>query len=252
MVAAFTMGGNVPVGEMFVDDTIGGRGSHYQFPKSDVDFMVGSAADLLKPGARGRRRLGLMDQWLFSALDEHGSESVSGGKVAVFGSMSPWYEAIAISAGAKQVTTIEYNKLTYAHTAMVQTTPRELTIPIGGFDAAFSISSFDHDGLGRYGDPVHPNGDIYAMRTAMCIIKPGGLLFLTIPVGPDVVVWNLHRRYGRERLPHLLMGWEVVDVVGWSEDRLTTEVDWRRSYEPVFVLRAPADADGARSSRDEL
>ena len=24
----------------------------------------------------------------------------------------------------------------------------------------------------------------------------GGLLFLSVPVGPDVVVWNLHRRYG--------------------------------------------------------
>ncbi len=34
-----------------------------------------------------------------------------------------------------------------------------------GFDMALSISSFDHDGLGRYGDPLDPVGDLKAMRT---------------------------------------------------------------------------------------
>ena len=27
-------------------------------------------------------------------------------------------------------------------------------------------------------------------------VKPGGLLYLTVPIGADVVAWNLHRRYG--------------------------------------------------------
>ena len=77
------------------------------------------------------------------------------------------------------------------------------------------------------------------MAAAKCTLRPGGLLFLTVPVGPDVVVWNLHRRYGRVRLPLLLRGWEVVDVVGWSWRRFDASADYRRSYEPVFVLRAP-------------
>jgi len=239
----FTMGGTIAVGEMFVDDTLGGKGSHYQFPAGDVDHMVNSAASMLKPGSRGRRRLASMDQWLFSALDEH---SISGGHVAIFGSMSPWYEAIAVAAGAEAVTTLEYNKLTYDHPKMHTATPAEVELPAGGgFDFAFSISSFDHDGLGRYGDPVHPDGDLLAMRTAMCMLRPGGLLFLSVPVGPDVVVWNLHRRYGEVRLPHLLYGWDVLDVVGWNQEKLTADANWRRSYEPIFVLRAPA-------ARDEL
>jgi Caenorhabditis protein of unknown function, DUF268 len=32
------------------------------------------------------------------------------------------------------------------------------------FDAGFSISSFEHDGLGMYGDPLDPDGDLKAMR----------------------------------------------------------------------------------------
>eukprot|EP00041_Stephanoeca_diplocostata_P017398 m.349306 g.349306 ORF g.349306 m.349306 type:complete len:176 (-) comp20687_c0_seq12:502-1029(-) len=136
-----------------------------------------------------------------------------------------------------------YNNLTYDYEGLTQSTPRDLEIPgttgNKGFDVAFSISSFDHDGLGRYGDPINPYGDIEAMRIARCLLKPGSLLFLTIPVGPDAVVWNLHRRYGAVRLPHMLYGWEVVDVVGWSWAKLSAAADWRRSYEPVFVLRVP-------------
>ena len=55
---------------------------------------------------------------------------------------------------------------------------------IGGFDIALSISSFDHDGLGRYGDPIDANADIRAMRLAQCLLKPNGLMFMTIPIGP--------------------------------------------------------------------
>lgn len=67
-----------------------------------------------------------MDQWLLSALDEH---AVSGHHVAVFGSMSPWYEAVAVAAGAAKVTTIEYNKLTYDHPQMETVVPADLVLP---------------------------------------------------------------------------------------------------------------------------
>ena len=56
------------------------------------------------------------------------------------------YEAVAVAAGAETVTTIEYNKLTYDHPKMFTATPAEIDPPGAGFDFAFSISSFDHDG----------------------------------------------------------------------------------------------------------
>ena len=73
----------------------------------------------------------------------------------MFGSTSPWYEAMGLSAGAKKVITVEYNQLNYEHPDIFTTTPRNSLSLIpgenGGLDAAFSISSFDHSGLGRYG-----------------------------------------------------------------------------------------------------
>jgi len=115
-------------------------------------------------------------------------------------------------------------------------------LPSGGFDVALSISGFDHDGLGRYGDPMRPDGDLAAMAVARCLLKPQeGVLVLTVPVGPDIVVYNLHRRYGPLRLPALLSGWHIRDIFGWDHEKLYQEADFRRSYEPAFVL-APLDA----------
>eukprot|EP00054_Salpingoeca_dolichothecata_P004530 m.30970 g.30970 ORF g.30970 m.30970 type:complete len:190 (+) comp14666_c0_seq1:321-890(+) len=166
----------------------------------------------------------------------------------VFGSTSPTYESWLVSAGAAHVTTLEYNQLTYEHPKMSTLRPSEFSLSDTLFDSALSISSFDHDGLGRYGDPIRPDADLRAMRLAMCVIKPGGLLYLTIPIGPDVVVYNLHRRYGPIRLPLMLAGWEIVDIFGWDSSRLTAPANFRQTYEPVFVLRRPPH----QSHRNEL
>jgi hypothetical protein len=107
------------------------------------------------------------------------------------------------------------------------------------YDAAMSISSFDHDGLGRYGDPLCADGDLLAMDHTITLLHPNAILYLTIPVGPDVVVWNLHRRYGTIRLPLLLHGWHMMDCIGWDEERFHRHVNWRQSYEPVWVLATP-------------
>ncbi len=77
------------------------------------------------------------------------------------------------------------------------------------------------------------------MKRVMSVLRPGGLLFLTVPIGPDVVVFNLHRRYGVIRLPLLLEGWEVVERIGWIESKISQQANWRQTYEPIFVLRKP-------------
>ena len=101
----------------------------------------------------------------------------------VFGSTSPWYEALLLALGAGHVTTVEYNNLTYSHPDITTLLPSNLESGQCRFDAAFSLSSFDHDGLGRYGDPINPDGDIDAMETVRTVLNEQGLLFLTVPLG---------------------------------------------------------------------
>lgn len=106
------------------------------------------------------------------------------------------------------------------------------------------LRSFDHDGLGRYGDPLVPDADLRMLRERLsCAVRPDALLYLSVPVGPDCIVWNLHRRYGRVRLPHLLAGWRIVDVFGWNASMLDDRrIPEHRAYEPVWVLQMPTAA----------
>lgn len=109
------------------------------------------------------------------------------------------------------------------------------------FDAAVSISSFEHDGLGRYGDPLNPNGDLEAMKKTRKILKTGGLLFLAVPVAKDKLVWNAHREYGRIRLPLLLKGWKVLETFGFDETLL--DIDTGEHRHPIFVLKNISSED---------
>ena len=46
------------------------------------------------------------------------------------------------------------------------------------FDLTVSYSGIEHDGLGRYGDPINPEGDISAMREMWLLTRPGGILLV--------------------------------------------------------------------------
>ncbi len=102
-------------------------------------------------------------------------------RAVVFGSQTPVVEALLFAVGVLSVTTVEYNRLSYDGVDTL--TPAELELRFAGagsegsdprFGLAVSLSSFDHDGLGRYGDPLAPDGDLLSsgdcIHSADCII----------------------------------------------------------------------------------
>ena len=61
-------------------------------------------------------------------------------------------------------------------------------------DALSSLHATEHFGLGRYGDPVEYNGWRKALVNYKKILKPGGKLFFSVPVGiNDKLQFNAHR-----------------------------------------------------------
>jgi hypothetical protein len=127
-----------------------------------------------------------------------------------------------------------------------------LQIP-AGFDVVVLCSVVEHVGLsGRYNSGEDPDGDLKAMRKVASLLNPEGYVFLTIPVGQDVVHRPWHRVYGPARLPRLLEGLDVVksrylikEAWGpWQE--CTREVavhsppDIRRYALGEFILRRSA------------
>lgn len=58
----------------------------------------------------------------------------------------------------------------------------------------------EHVGLGRYGDPLDPVGDVTAMQELQRVVAPGGSLLFVVPVGKPRVCYNAHRIYGYEQI----------------------------------------------------
>ena len=71
--------------------------------------------------------------------------------VAVLGSTQPWYEAMALTEGARRVVTIQHNAVSHRHPALHAYTHRAFFASKERpetFDVILSISSFEHHGLG--------------------------------------------------------------------------------------------------------
>jgi SAM-dependent methyltransferase len=199
-----------------------------KFTFNDVEEMISNAKKRMQGVSYGNT-----DTWLYDALD---SCTVTDKTVAVMGSILPWYESIVLANGG-QPTTIDYNQTYYDHQDIKQITIDDYWKNPYQFDCAFSISSFEHDGLGRYGDPINPNGDLRAMKEMKKIIKKDGLLYLAVPTGVDKVVWNAHRVYGNIRFPLLFDQWEVVGTVGMEEHLMETDFGISGVYQPIIVLK---------------
>src|SRR5690606_7074270 len=59
----------------------------------------------------------------------------------------------------------------------------------------------EHIGLGRYGDPIDPEGDIKACKELSRILAKGGSLLFVTPVGGEAIIeWNAHRIYTYEAI----------------------------------------------------
>ena len=107
-----------------------------------------------------------------------------------------------------------------------------------GIDYVASFSSIEHSGLGRYGDPVNPFADVLEIEKISCLLKPGGLLYIGLPTGKDIVMYNAHRIYGLIRWPMIIAGFEPFGVFHNTVETSTTKIDTETYYTNyVFVLK---------------
>jgi SAM-dependent methyltransferase len=96
------------------------------------------------------------------------------------------------------------------------------------------LHAIEHFGLGRYGDPIAPNAWHRGLCSLSRVLRPGGRLYLSTPVGEQRLEFNAHRVFSPRTLldavPDLrLVSFAAVD----DEGRFRPEAD-------------PADFEGAR------
>lgn len=204
--------------------------------------MVGTAA----PITFGMGEVRYMDH----AIARHSKGSIANGVGVVWDSERPWLKVLLARHGAKQVVTVEYGRIKVdEHPVISATTPSQLAAMMlthpRWFDFAASYRSLEHSGLGRYGDPLNPYGDIEASVQTWCLLRPGELFLLGLPAGDpssslDTLVWNAHRYYGPLRLAEMFAGYEYVETVDPREFGESVQ-----SASIVHVLRKPVAPEGA-------
>lgn len=60
-------------------------------------------------------------------------------------------------------------------------------------DSLSCLHAIEHFGLGRYGDPLDPNGHLKGFNNLHRMLKPGGTLYISFPIGANSVYFNAHR-----------------------------------------------------------
>ena len=185
------------------------KGFLYDLNSIENMTYFGTYGDVMLPRMMAKKKSELRDQSL-----------------VVVGTILPWIEAVGVKFNMSQITTLDYTRMRYENERNGQLKWQHVfdfldeatkKNRIEQFDNAASFSSVEHSGMGRYGDPLDPNGDIKAVRQMHCMIKPGGLMFLGLPTSDDnksYVVYNAHRYYGVKRLTKLLPteDWELLET----------------------------------------
>lgn len=66
-------------------------------------------------------------------------------------------------------------------------------IPDESIASMSALCSLEHFGLGRYGDPINPEGCFECFANIQKKMKKGGRLYISVPIGMERIEFNAHR-----------------------------------------------------------
>jgi len=76
------------------------------------------------------------------------------------------------------------------------------------------MHTVEHIGLGRYGDPIDPDGDLKAIAELKRVLSPNGNLLFVVPIGKDAkIMFNAHRIYTYNQI---ITYFKDLHLVGFS------------------------------------
>jgi SAM-dependent methyltransferase len=93
------------------------------------------------------------------------------------------------------------------------------TIADGSLGSVSSLHAVEHFGLGRYGDEVDPTAAVRAMAALARVLRSGGRLYFSVPIGRERLMFNAHRIFSPDTVLRAfsdlqLMSFAAVDDSG--------------------------------------
>jgi len=76
---------------------------------------------------------------------------------------------------------------------------------IGICDSMSCLHALEHFGLGRYGDPIDPTGHRKGFDNLNKMLRRGGTLYISFPIGKSGVHFNAHRVF------------DPIEILEWSK-----------------------------------
>jgi predicted SAM-dependent methyltransferase len=118
------------------------------------------------------------------------------------------------------VTFIDYRPLEIQIEGLVCRSGNILDLPFEGqsIESLSCLSVAEHIGLGRYGDPLNPEGTRHACAELQRVLAPGGSLYLAVPVGLPRLCFNAHRIHTPQTIVQYFPDLELVELSGVHDD----------------------------------
>jgi hypothetical protein len=104
----------------------------------------------------------------------------------------------------------------------------------------------EHVGLGRYGDPIDPEGSRKAAAELKRVLAPRGRLYISLPVGRERVCFNAHRVFDPDTVLGLFSGLRlesfsfVDDLGGYRESANVQDAKGSDYACGMYVFSKPA------------
>ena len=102
-------------------------------------------------------------------------------------------------------------------------------------DSLSCLHALEHFGLGRYGDTVDPSGWRSGVAGLSRLLKPDGRLYLSTPVGEEMVMFNAHRVFSPTKLVAAAESCGLVlDHLSWvGQGRIESSADVRKDLDAL-------------------
>ncbi|NQU33022.1 MAG: DUF268 domain-containing protein [Bacteroidetes bacterium] len=89
---------------------------------------------------------------------------------------------------------------------------------VNSCDSLSCLHALEHFGLGRYGDNIRWDGHVLGLNNLYKMLKVGGHLYLSVPIGTQRIEFNAHRVFSMKYILELIENKYILEDFSFIDD----------------------------------